>query len=691
MPHAVDPNRAAQHGSVVMRLLDEIFPLVEGVYVDLHKNPELSHAEQRTASVVAEWLNRTGYEVHKGIGGTGVVGILRNGPGPTVMLRADMDALPLEEKTGLPYASTAKAVDDEGVEVPVMHACGHDAHTACLVGVADLLSETREEWAGTVMIVAQPGEETLDGAQGMIDDGLFDRFGRPDVILGQHLGPQPAGLISHRAGIILGAANAYRVRIHGEGGHASQPHTTVDPVLIAANIVSRLQGVVSREISPSEMAVLTVGRIQAGTKANIIPDEAYLEISTRALNENVADQLEKAIERVVRAEAAASGAGREPEVERFQGSGVTHNDPTATADVAGAHLAYFGEEYVIHLPDPSPATEDFCRFGLPDDPQPIPYVFWFVGATPHDVWEAAPGDTPYEKMGNVPSNHSPFFSPAREPTLRAGLAALTVAALSYLGSDNKNPSRPNVAPVGPAFVGPDPTGVADPRSTTGEGEQYTSVPEGAPGVPEPVETPPFSQEDPGPLESPAEPPRSAPVGPPAVAGSMEVPSYEDPLSGPQVASSYQESPSGPQEPPFPSEEPLSTPQVDPAPATPPADPEPYTADNDAYDSAYLASSWPAPDEPFGEPTRESDIRSVMGEQDQEIQDEWHDDKIDESTLSADMAAIMDEVGAPPAPPGPPATPPAGPAYGGPPPAGSAHDAPPPPGPEDDRPDARYRY
>ncbi len=476
MPHAVDPNRAAQHGGVVMRLLDELFPLVEGFYVDLHKNPELSHAEYRTASGVAEWLTRTGYEVHKGVGGTGVVGVLRNGPGPTVMLRADMDALPVEEKTGLPYASTSRTTDVDGADVPVMHACGHDAHTACLVGAADLLSETREEWSGTVMIVAQPGEETLDGAQKMLADGLFERFGRPDVVLGQHLGPQPAGLISHRAGVILGSSASYRVRVHGEGGHASQPHTAVDPVLIAANIVTRLQGVVSREVSPSEMAVLTVGRIHAGTKANIIPDEAYLEINTRSLNDAVATRLEESIERIVRAEAAASGAVREPEIERFQGAGVTRNDPDTVSAVASAHRAYFGDQYVIHLPDPSPSTEDFGYFGLPDDPRPIPYVFWFVGATPHDVWDAAPGDTPYEKLGNVPSNHSPFFAPAREPALRAGLAALTVAALSYLGSDREGAP----APSGSVFPGPAPEDVPAPADAGGAHDAPAADPPSGP-------------------------------------------------------------------------------------------------------------------------------------------------------------------------------------------------------------------
>lgn len=458
VPHAVDPRRAAQHGSVVMRLLDEIFPLVEGFYVDLHKNPELSGAEYRTSGAVAEWLTRAGYAVETGVGGTGVVGVLDNGDGPTVMLRADMDALPLQEQTGLPYASTAQGTDADGNRVPVMHACGHDAHTACLVGAADLLAETRDQWSGRLMVVAQPAEETLSGAEAMLADGLYSRFGRPDVVLGQHLGPQPAGMVSHRAGIILGASACFRVRVFGEGGHASQPQTTVDPVVIAANIVTRLQTVVSREISPSEMAVLTVGRMQAGTKANIIPDEAVLEINIRALNASVAGRLSTAIERIVLAEAVASGAPREPEITRFQEIGVTRNDPDHTADVASAHRAYFGDGYVIDLPDPFPSSEDFGVFGLPGDPDPVPYVFWFIGATPHDVWENAAGETPYEKLASVPSNHSPFFAPAREPTLRAGLAALTVAALSYLGRDRSaEPSaHAQDTPLGIPVPGPAP-------------------------------------------------------------------------------------------------------------------------------------------------------------------------------------------------------------------------------------------
>ncbi|WP_106583571.1 amidohydrolase [Murinocardiopsis flavida] len=434
VPHAVDPQRVADHGSAVMRLVEEIFPLVEGFYVDLHKNPELSHQEKRTAKAVAEWLSRAGYEVETGIGSTGVVGVLRNGEGPTVLLRADMDALPMAEKTGLPYASTAHAVGPDGAEVPIMHACGHDAHTACLVGVADLLSESRDHWSGTLMIVAQPAEETVDGASGMLADGLYERFGRPDIALAQHLGPQPAGMVAHRAGVMMAASTTLHVRVFGTGGHASQPDTTVDPVVLGANIVTRLQTVVSRETSPSEMAVVTVGRFQAGSAANIIPDEAYLEINTRALNDHVAGRLHAAIERIVRAEAAASGAPREPEVTVVQQTGITRNSPPDTRSVASAHRAYFGDGYVVDLPEPFSGSEDFGEFGLPGDPNPVPYVFWFVGATPHDVWEAAPGATPYEKLAGVPSNHSPFFAPDREPTLRAGLGALTIAALTYLGA-----------------------------------------------------------------------------------------------------------------------------------------------------------------------------------------------------------------------------------------------------------------
>ncbi len=590
MPHAVQPQRVAQHGGAILRLVDEIFPLVEGFYVDLHKNPELSHGETRTARAVAEWLTRAGFEVATGIGGTGVVGVLRNGDGPTVLLRADMDALPVEEKTGLPYASTARGTDADGNEVPIMHACGHDAHTACLVGAADLLSGARDRWRGTLMVVAQPGEETLDGASGMLRDGLYTRFGRPDVALGQHIGPQPAGMIAHRAGVILAAGATLGVRVFGVGGHASQPHTTVDPVVIAANIVTRLQTVVAREVDPSEVAVVTVGVLRAGTKANIIPEDAYLEVNTRALNEVVADRVHTAIERIVRAEAAAAGAPREPEITVLQEAGVTRNAAEAVHDVAAAHRAYFGDGYVVDLPQPLTGSEDFGDLGLPGEPDPVPYAFWFVGATPHSVWEAAPGTTPYEKLASVPGNHSPFFAPDREPTLRAGLAALTVAALTYLGRAD-DPAAPDAErPAAPAPVPP--PGATEPAPAPGA-EAYPAPPEPAPAdegggrhVGPSADRPDddaergestayadmagfLDDDDPAPAPAPAPAP---PQGPPVAAP----PPPPAPPQGPPVAAPPPQGPPVAAPPPPPGSTPFSTgrPPAD----EPPYEPRPYDAD-----------------------------------------------------------------------------------------------------------------
>ncbi|WP_344969849.1 amidohydrolase [Salinactinospora qingdaonensis] len=432
-----------------MRLLDEIFPLVEGFYVDLHRNPELSHQEHRTARSVAEWLSRAGYEVTAGIGGTGVVGVLRNGPGPTVLLRAAMDALPVAERTSLPYASTARGVDADGDEVPVMHACAHDAHTACLVGTADLLASAREQWSGTLLVVAQPGEETLDGAAGMLAERLYPRFGRPDVALAQHIGSAPAGLIQHRAGTILGTSARLKIRVFGSGGPSTRPHTTVDPVMTAASIVTRLQTVVAREIDPKDAAMVNVGVMRAGARVGAVPDEAYLEIDTRTLTERAAAKLHTAIERVVHAESQASGAPRAPEIVRDQRARVTDNNPDQTAVVAAAHRAFFGDDYVLDLPDPIIGSEDFPEFGLPDDPDPVPYVYWFIGGTPHETWNEAPGETPYEKLAAVPEAHAPDFAPDREPTLRAGLAAMTMGALAYLGrADAAGDSAPDMARTG---------------------------------------------------------------------------------------------------------------------------------------------------------------------------------------------------------------------------------------------------
>src|SRR6185437_1174437 len=291
------------------------FPVADGpdlealatLYRDLHAHPELSFAEHRTAGIVAERLRALGYEVTAGVGGTGVVGVLSHGTGPTVLLRADMDGLPVLEQTGLPYASTARATDSTGADVPVMHACGHDVHVTCLLGAAAELAAARGTWQGTLLLVFQPAEEQGNGAQAMIDDGLYTRFPVPSIVLGQHVSPVAAGVLGVHGGPAMAGADALRVVLHGKGGHGSRPETTVDPILMAAAIVLRLQGIVSREIAARDSAVLTVGALHAGTAVNIIPDSAELLLSLRHFDDKVRAQVLAAVERIVRAESAASG------------------------------------------------------------------------------------------------------------------------------------------------------------------------------------------------------------------------------------------------------------------------------------------------------------------------------------------------------------------------------------------------
>jgi amidohydrolase len=294
----------------VLANLDNLLPELEALYKDLHAHPELSMQEKRTAELAAQRLRGAGYEVTEGVGKTGVVGLLRNGDGPTVMLRADMDALPIQEATGLPYASKVKAKDREGNTVPVGHMCGHDMHVAWLVGATTLLAQAQEAWHGTVVAIFQPGEETAEGAQAMIDDGLFDRFPKPSVVLGQHVMVGPAGAVAGRTGAITSAADSLQIRLFGRGAHGSMPQASIDPVVMAAATVMRLQTVVSREVAAAEAAVVTIGSLQAGTKENVIPDEAVIKLNVRTFDAGVRKRVLAAIERIVNAEAAASGATR---------------------------------------------------------------------------------------------------------------------------------------------------------------------------------------------------------------------------------------------------------------------------------------------------------------------------------------------------------------------------------------------
>ncbi|MEV6737461.1 amidohydrolase [Streptomyces sp. NPDC051104] len=386
-------------------------------YRDLHRHPELSQREHRTAGKLAERLRAAGYATTEGIGGTGVVGVLRNGDGPTVLLRADMDALPVTEETGLPYAS----------EVPgVMHACGHDLHVTWLAGAARALAAGRETWSGTLVVVGQPAEETGEGARAMVADGLYERFPRPDVLLAQHAAPGPAGLYAHSPGLILSASTDVDIVVHGRGGHGSRPEATVDPVVTAAYLVTRLQTVVSREIAPRESAVLTVGRIEAGTRPNVIPSQAHIALNLRTRSTGVRDRMIAAIRRIAAGECLAAGCPREPEVTVGADFPVTVNDPATDHRVTDVHREVFGPERVFD-PGAAMGSEDFPHLA----PDGVPYAYWFVTTTPADVWEAAPGTDLMEKFAAVPSNHSPHFAPDLS-TLVPGVRTLVSGALAHL-------------------------------------------------------------------------------------------------------------------------------------------------------------------------------------------------------------------------------------------------------------------
>jgi amidohydrolase len=352
------------------------------------------------------------------------VGLLSNGEGPTVMLRADMDALPVLEATGLPYASTATATGPDGQETPVMHACGHDMHVAWLAGAATLLARSRDAWHGTVLAVFQPAEETAQGARAMIDDGLFDRFPKPEVILGQHVMPAPAGSIAYRAGTTQAAADSLEVRLFGRGAHGSMPESSVDPVVMASATVLRLQTIVSREVAAGQAAVVTIGALQAGTKDNVIPDEALLKLNVRTFDEQVRAHVLDAIRRIVEAEATASGAPRPPEITMTEHYPLTVNDPDSTARVAAALRHRFGDDRVHDLASPVSASEDFGSFG---EEWGVPSVFWYVGGTDPDAYRKA------EQAGRVaqdiPTNHNARFAPMIHPTLETGVEAMTAAAL----------------------------------------------------------------------------------------------------------------------------------------------------------------------------------------------------------------------------------------------------------------------
>ena len=399
---------------------------LDALYIDLHRHPELSFQETRTAGVIARQLDELGIEYEEGIGRTGIAALIRNGEGPTVWLRADMDALPVPEQTGLEYASTARGVDPAGLDVPVMHACGHDMHVTALIGALEKLVATKDEWSGTIVAVFQPAEEYGAGSQAMIADGVLDRFPKPDIVLGQHVTPLPAGTIGVRSGTQMAASDGLTVTLLGRGGHGSRPHSTIDPVVMAAATVMRLQTIVSREVDPRDVAVVTVGSIHAGLKNNIIPAEAKLELSLRYPDDAARARVMEKVERIVRAEAQASGAEQPPVIAIDHSLPPTINDVEATARLVFAFDRVFGEGTVID-PGMFTGSEDVSWFARDSG---APLVFWFWGGVDPATYEAAKTAGTLEK--DIPTNHSPFFAPVIHPTLEIGVDALVVAAREFL-------------------------------------------------------------------------------------------------------------------------------------------------------------------------------------------------------------------------------------------------------------------
>lgn len=403
--------------------LNAIYPDVEALYLDLHRNPELSLHEQQTAAKLAERMKGLGYEVTTGVGGTGVVAVLRNGQGPTVLLRTDMDALPVEEKTGLPYASQVVVKSDSGATVPVMHACGHEVHMSSWFGTAKLMATNRQRWHGTLILIGQPAEEIGAGAAAMLKDGLFTRFPKPNFALAIHDDASlPAGQVGYTPGYALAASDSVDITIFGRGGHGAQPQNTVDPIVIAARTVLALQTIVSRENNPLDPAVVTVGTIQGGTKNNIIPDEVKLQLTVRSYKPEVRKHLLASIERVTKGEALAGGAPREPLVKVEPAASATYNDPELTKRLAATLRNTLGQANVVEIP-PKMGFEDFSEFSLAGVPSGI---FWVGGVEPAKFAAAQQSGTP------LPGLHSSLWVPDREPTLKTAMTAETAMLLELL-------------------------------------------------------------------------------------------------------------------------------------------------------------------------------------------------------------------------------------------------------------------
>lgn len=391
------------------------------MFVYFHENPELSNLESNTAKRLTEEISALGYEVTEGVGGTGIVAVMKNGPGPTIMIRADMDGLPIKEDSGLAYASTAMQVDESGVERPVMHACGHDVHITALVGTARQMAERSEDWSGTLILIGQPAEERISGAHAMMDDGLYERFPKPDYALAFHVDADgPSGKVSVPLEIVASSSDSVDIIVHGVGTHGAAPHMGIDPVLIASQIVVSLQSIVSRTIAPLSAGVITVGAIHGGTKHNIIGDKVEMQLTVRSDDPKVRTELLDGIDRVARGVAISMGVPEDkmPEVIRSQVETTppTINDQDTAALVLAAVSGEMGEAAMYSLPREGMGAEDFSYFVQPETG--VKGVYFTVGGTPEN------------ELGTQPSHHSPFFKIEPEPSIKAGIEATVVSAMA---------------------------------------------------------------------------------------------------------------------------------------------------------------------------------------------------------------------------------------------------------------------
>lgn len=397
----------------------------EDLYRHLHSHPELSNQERETSKTISSHLPKS-FQIHTGIGGHGLAGVLQNGSGKVVMLRSDMDALPIAEKTSLPYASVTTMSDPEGLTKPVMHACGHDMHMTCLLAAAETLVNLREEWSGTLIVLFQPAEERGTGAQAMVDDGLYDKIPIPDYVLGQHVMAMRAGNLGLRTGTLMAAADSMKITLFGKGGHGSQPHRTIDPALMAAHVVVRLQDIVSREVDPNDVAVVTVGSLQAGQTENVISDEAEIGVDVRSAKPETREKLLSSVRRIVEAECVASNAPCKPHFVPTRKFPALVNDGPSTQKIATSFTDFFGNAFNSEIPITT-VSEDFPILATSRD---RPYVFWHFGGIDQTLWDHKTKEG--RVIEDIPMNHSSGFAPVIQPTMRTGVDALCLAALTML-------------------------------------------------------------------------------------------------------------------------------------------------------------------------------------------------------------------------------------------------------------------